>query len=702
MTKTVRETVPNPSTLAKHVLLTCTVLASCTPAYRTLSALAATGQGAAAADARARQVEALFATWTGRTTPGCAVAVHEHGTSRYSRTFGMADLAHGVPLAADSVFDVASVSKQFTAFAIVLLAGDGKLSLDDDVRRHVPELPQFERTITLRHLMHHTSGLRENGYLLNLAGWRSDDIYTEADKLAVLTRQPRPNFAAGDEVLYGNSAYDVLREVVRRASGMSLRAFAAQRIFTPLGMHDTHFGDDHLELVARRAQGYGARDGGGWLVRPVNSDAYGPGGLLTTVPDLVTWQRNLIDGRVGGAQAISTVRTSGRLNDGTSTTYGGGLRLAAYRGLPTVGHDGLTGGFRTDTLLFPEQGLGILVLCNTSNAPAEELSLRIADIYLGDRMTAPAWSPAVALAPDTQSALAGTWWSPLTDEVVRLEWRDGALRQKGSPMALVPIGHDTFRPGESRGRWQFVAAATGNGRELRIFDAWPTYRPFVRLADPVPAAAALGEYAGTYRSSALATGYVVAAVEGRLSMTWPRGHEMSLEPVGGDRFLTARGTLTFTRDSHRRIDGLTLSNRRLRQFRAERMTLTQDVTSQADPREPLAVVQRQLDAYNRRDLDAFVQTLSPDVEVVDFPYHTRLTGIQAVRAVYADLFERRSHLHARVASRMAVGDYVVDDEYVSGLNDTHELHVVVIYKVTAGHIAKIWFVRKDPPVPSAP
>ena len=631
------------------------------------------------------------------------VTVHERGQTIYTRTFGMADLAHGVPLSADSVFDVASVSKQFTAFAIVLLAGDGKLSLDDDVRRYVPELPAFDRTITLRHLMHHTSGLRENGYLLNLAGWRSDDIYTEADKLSVLTREPRPNFAAGDEVLYGNSAYDVLREVVRRASGMSLRAFAAQRIFTPLGMHDTHFGDDHLELVTRRAQGYGARDGGGWSVRPVNSDAYGPGGLLTTAPDLVKWQRNLMDGRVGGAEAIATVRTSGRLNDGTPTTYGGGLRLAGYRGLPTVGHDGLTGGFRTDVLLFPEQDLGIVVLCNTSNAPAEELSLRIADVYLGDRMTTPAWLPAVAMPADAQSRFAGTWWSPLTDETVRLEWRDGALRQKGSSTALVPIGNDTFRPGEARGRWQFVAAAQGSGRELRIFDAWPTYRPFLRLTDALPASSALGEYAGTYTSTPLEISYVLAVVDGKLSMAWTRGHEMALEPIGGDRFLTARGTLTFTRDDARRIDGFTLSNRRLRQFRVERSTLSQGaMSSGAAAGEPHGVVQRQLDAYNRRDLDAFVQTLAADVEVVDFPNHSRLKGLEAVRTVYAELFQRRTHLHARVDSRMAVGDYVVDDEYVTGLYDTHELHVVVIYKVTAGRIAKVWFVRKDPPTPSAP
>jgi hypothetical protein len=211
-----------------------------------------------------------------------------------------------------------------------------------------------------------------------------------------------------------------------------------------------------------------------------------------------------------------------------------------------------------------------VVLCNTPAAAAEELSLRIADIYLGDRMTAPAFPPAVTVPARAQAAFAGTWWSPLTDEIVRLEWRDGALRQTGTTVALVPITADTFRPGESRGRWQFVATAGGAAHELRIVDAWPTYRPFIRLTDALPGAAALDEYAGNYQSIALATSYAVGVVQGRLTMTWARGHEMTLEPVGGDRFLTFRGTVTFTRDRSRRIDGLTLSNRRLRQFRADR------------------------------------------------------------------------------------------------------------------------------------
>lgn len=563
-----RPTSPSVTSIARWVAIAVAVLA--VSAWD--SSVVRAQVPSVESDTRAARVDALFTTHAGHSLPGCTVGVQQDDTLVYQRSFGLADLEHGVPLGASSVFDVASVSKQFTAFAIAVLERDGRLSLEDDVRTYIPELPDYGRPITLAHLLHHTNGLRENYYLLGLAGWRVDDIYTEADRLWAIVSQERVNFAAGDEVVYSNSAYDLLREVVQRVSGTSLEAFAEARIFRPLGMRDTRFGHDHREVVPRRARGYVSGTAGPWLAVPVTNDAYGPGGLLTTVPDLLKWQLNLIDGRVGGAEVLARVRASGRLNDGTETGYGGGLWVRRYRGLRTVGHEGFTSGFRTDTVLFPDHGLGVVVLCNTSAIPAEELSLKVADIYLGDRMTGPALAPAVTLPAAAQEPLAGTWWSPLADEIVRLAWREGALRQVGSSTPLVPIGEGTFRPGDSRSRWQFVAdGGAGGGRELRIFDAWPTYRPFVKLSEPAPDVADLGACAGEYRSRELDTTYVVRVVDGTLRMSWARGHEMDLEPVGGDRFVGSRGTVTFTRSQARTIDGLTISNRRLRRFRVERV-----------------------------------------------------------------------------------------------------------------------------------
>jgi CubicO group peptidase (beta-lactamase class C family) len=330
----------------------------------TAGVLAAVSGPARAEDARHRQVDAIFAAMDGPDRPGCAVGIARNGVVDFTRGYGMANLEHGVPITPGTVFQAASVSKQFTAFAIGLLAQEGKLALDDDIRRYLPQWPADLPPITIAQLVHHTDGLREQGQLLNLAGWRGDDLYTEDDILAILARQRRLNFAPGTEIVYGNAAYTLLAAIVRKVSGMSLRAFADARIFQPLGMRDTHFRDDHTEAVPRRASAYSARAGGGWRIAVPNIDHYGSTSLHSTVGDLLAWQRNLANRRVGGAALGAWMQTSGVLNDGTVTGYGGGLRVGHYRGLRTVGHDGADGGFRSEVLQFPDQGLDIVALCN--------------------------------------------------------------------------------------------------------------------------------------------------------------------------------------------------------------------------------------------------------------------------------------------------------------------------------------------------
>ncbi|WP_233585290.1 serine hydrolase [Corallococcus sp. CA054B] len=285
---------------------------------------------------RHKQVDAHFSQWKSKTAPGCAMGISRDGVLDYAQGYGMADLEHDAPVTPRSVFSIASISKQFTAFSIGLLAQEGKLSLDDDIRKYVPELSAYGKAITLAHLMHHTNGLREQGQLLNLAGWRGDDVSTEADILWALSRQRGVNFEPGAEVLYGNAAYTLLAVVVRRVSGQSLQAFAHERIFKPLGMTDTRFREDHTELFPRRAWGYTSRDGGGWRLSVSNSAHCGAGNLFSTVGDMLKWEQNLLDARVGGQALVALMRTSGRLSDGTVTGYGGGLRLMGYRGLDMV------------------------------------------------------------------------------------------------------------------------------------------------------------------------------------------------------------------------------------------------------------------------------------------------------------------------------------------------------------------------------
>ena len=537
---------------------------------------------------RHKQVDAIFAPWAGSTAPGCAVGISSDGKLDYARGYGMSNLEYDIPITPDSVFHTASISKQFTAFSIALLAQEGKLSLDDDIRKYVPEIPDYSgpdysgpdqnKAITIANLIHHTNGLREQGQLLNLSGWRGDDIYTEDDILWALGRQRSTNFEPGAEVIYGNAAYTLLGLIVRRVSGKSLRAFADERIFKPLGMADTHFRDDHTEVVPRRASAYTPRTGGGWQISVPNIDHYGSTSLLTTVGDLLKWEQNLIDGRIGGKALVASMQTSGRLNDGTETRYGGGLHLTGYRGLRRVRHDGADGGYRSEAALFPDQRLAIVALCNGGTIAPTDLVNKVAELYLSDRMTAPALAPAVEMPVAEQSTLAGNYWSPQTDEVVRLEWKDGALRQVGTPAAFVPVGGGTFRPGELPHEWRFVPPAAGAPAvaqpELRIKDAWPTERVFTRMTAPMPTASALAKFAGQYRSDETDTTYTVRIADGKLMLAWPRAYDIALDAVGGDRFLGSRGTVTFTRKASGEVDGLTISNRRLRRLHAERLAVT--------------------------------------------------------------------------------------------------------------------------------
>ncbi|QSQ23172.1 beta-lactamase family protein [Pyxidicoccus parkwayensis] len=532
---------------------------------------------------RHKQVDALFAPWSGKGTPGCAVGISRDGALDYARGYGMSNLEYDVPITPQSVFHTGSITKQFTAFAIGLLAQEGKLSLGDDMRKYLPEMPDFGKTITLAHLMHHTNGLREQGQLLNLAGWRGDDLYTEADILWALTRQRSLNFAPGSEIVYGNAAYTLLGVIVRRVSGKSLRAFADERIFKPLGMADTHFHDDHTELVPRRASAYTPRDGGGWRISVPNIDHYGSTNLFTTIVDLLKWEQNLLDGRVGGPELIALMQTSGRLNDGTATLYGGGLHLEAHRGLRMVSHDGMDGGYRTDAILFPDQRLAIVALCNNGTIDPSGLTRKVAEVYLGEFLKN-VMPPAVKVPEAELSELVGTYWSPLTDAVVQLEFKDGALRQVGVPTAFVPIGNGAFRPGESMHVWRFSKPAANAPRELSIKDAWPTTRDFIRVTEPMPTDSALAALTGKYRSDEVDMTYTVRVADGRLAIRWPRRDEVMLDAVGGDRFVCSLGTVTFTRAASGGVDGLTISHRRMRRLRAERLAVAEAPRSEAGPR----------------------------------------------------------------------------------------------------------------------
>jgi CubicO group peptidase (beta-lactamase class C family) len=431
----------------------------------TIAFAATAGAQSVAPDSAARWIDSIFAPYASRQSPGCAVGVTRGGSLVFSRGYGMADLEHDTPITPTTRFYIASLSKQFTAMAIVLLAQDHRLSLDDSIRRWVPEVPSFGATITLRELLHHTSGLRDYFTLLALSGWPSDGPLTEKGFLELVARQKSLNFAPGDEFLYSNTGYALLSIVVHRASGETLRDFARERIFDPLGMWSTEFRDDHTQLIPQRALGY-QPSGATYRISQPEFDVVGDGGVYSTIEDLAKWDANFRTGKVGGKSAIALLQSPGRLNDGQTIPYGFALTIGQFHGARTIAHHGAYGGYRSTLLRFPDNNLSVITLCNTAAAPST-LAEHVGAVLLGlvpqqqsattlDLSTR-SWSVGTAVAPtdptdtrrrnDQLAQLAGGYYSDELDLAVNLVVRDGVIvlqRQRGGDLRFVSVGDDLF------------------------------------------------------------------------------------------------------------------------------------------------------------------------------------------------------------------------------------------------------------------
>jgi CubicO group peptidase (beta-lactamase class C family) len=376
-----------------------------------------------AAAARAQQpapaqIDALFARYDRAGSPGCALGVIQGGRLVYQRGYGAANLDYAIANSPEMVYYVGSVSKQFTAAAIALLAEEGRVSLDDDVRRHIPELPDYGRTMTIRHLVHHTSGLRDIYTLMSLAGIRLEDVMTNEEALALITRQRELNFLPGDDYLYSNTGYWLLGQIIERVTGETLRQYADRRIFQPLGMTDTHFHDDPRAPIRNRVVSYGGDADGGFRISYIaNFDKVGAGGLYTTLADLAKWDSNFYTPQIGEAGFLPTLHTRGALNSGDTLAYAFGINVQQRRGLDIVRHSGSLMGFRADFVRYPAERFSAIVLCNLGSIDAAALADRVTELYLGDRLR-----PVAAAARATPAAPTP---APPADSAARLA--DGAL-----------------------------------------------------------------------------------------------------------------------------------------------------------------------------------------------------------------------------------------------------------------------------------
>jgi CubicO group peptidase (beta-lactamase class C family) len=523
---------PVISRLLAHGVAFSAILAGSIPAF------------AQAPSEQHRQIDAVFSRWAAPNSPGCALSVVHRGATVAERVYGMADLDLSVPARTDSVYEAGSTSKQFTAAAIILLARDGKLGLDDDIRKYLPEMPNYGTRITIRHMIHHVSGLRDWGGVTAVEGWPRDSrTVTNADVLQIMARQKGLNFVPGSHYLYSNTNYNLLAIIVQRVSGQTLAAFTKARIFTPLGMTETRWRDDHNAVVPRRAQAY-VREGAGYVLSQPIEDAYGNGGLLTTIRDLQLWNAAIESDKFGpgfGAAMEEQINFTG----GGKLAYAAGLFKLSYNGTPEIAHPGATGGYRAWLGRYPAHRLSIALLCNAGDADTIALARRVADIYLPPY---PAPTPSLT--------------QPYRPEGVYVNSVSGFPTWFGNVGGRLSIGGqvlDVTGPGQ----WRFgTGTLSYDARQQLVLETQEGDRiPYrkVKFTPPANAAAYVGRYCSVDNS-----GCWVVSASGRTSFILPpRGTPIRLDIAYGDVFTLATGSMVqFLRNGSGHITGLNYSDPR--------------------------------------------------------------------------------------------------------------------------------------------
>lgn len=527
--------------------------------------------GAQSAAALERRLDSLFAPFSRTSTPGCAVGVDRGGAPLVRRAYGMASLESGVPFTVGTISESGSVAKQFVAAALVLLARDGVLGLDDDVSRWVPEVRGIGRRITVRQLLSHTSGLPDRYTLHDVEGRAAGDVdHTNAEVIEIVARLRDLNFEPGEDYLYSNTGYVVAVAVLERASGKSLQAFTQERIFAPLGMRDSRWREDHRVVVPGRAAAYAGTAASGYRNDHPFTRVFGSGGLLTTVDDFLRWSAALQTGDGHWGAVRDSLQAVIRLNDGTSITYGLGVTTDTWRGVPRVSHTGSTGGYRAALVRFPAQAVSVALLCNVGSANPGALAAGVAAVVLGDALApVPAEAaPAIAILPEALAALAGRYHAPRTEDLLVLQVREGALRDSVSGAVLVPLGGERFR---LRGSTATVAfARAGTAWAVRIDQPGARGIEFVRVADPVRTPAAAAELAGSYRSPELDARYRLVARGDSLFVEQGWRGTAPLRPLFKDGYAAGSRRIRFTRDARGRVTGLVLWAGRVRHLRFDR------------------------------------------------------------------------------------------------------------------------------------
>jgi len=535
------------------------------------------------------KVDQLFVSWDKPDSPGCALGIIQDGKLIYARGYGMANLEYNIPITAKSIFRIGSTSKQFAAMCMVLLEEEGKLSLDDSLRKFFPQMPNYAENVTIRHLIHHTSGIRDYLTLAEIAGMRDDDYFSDAEVVDLLARQKELNFRPGEEHLYSNSGYFLLSQIIKKASGKSLREYAEEKIFQPLGMTNTHFHDDHTKIVKNRASGYAPQKGGGFVISMTTLPMTGDGGVFTSVEDLFFWDLNFYDNRLGksGQALIEKIQTPGVLNSGKKLDYAFGLGIGEHKGLRIVSHGGAFVGFRADMLRFPDQRFSVICLANLSTFNPSVMVKRVADIYLADlfkeesgdkEKTAPDKSKIIKLTESELKNKTGNYYDRERDVLwtVVLVKDQLQVRAPITRFMISPISPTRFVAEEFPIRLE-IEFEKNEETQTYVVHAWTEgkkqgmYEP-IKVTEPTPEE--LEVYIGKYYSEELGTAYILRLKKGKLYMRHENPYKSypkaALKPTFMDSFQVERWKLNFIRNEEKDIIGFKVNAGRVQNILFEK------------------------------------------------------------------------------------------------------------------------------------
>jgi len=522
------------------------------------------------------QVDELFTVWDNKERPGAAVAVVQNGAIVYKKGYGMSNLEYDIPIVPSTIFHIASVSKQFTVFSILLLESEGKLTLDDDIRKYIPEVPDFGKTITLRHLASHTSGLRDQWNLLAMAGWRLDDVITKEHVLKLISKQQELNFDPGEEYMYCNTGFTLLAEVVARVSGVSFATFTKERIFKPLKMNNTLFYDDHEKIVKNRAYSYHS-DSSGYKKSVLSYANVGATSLFTTVEDLSLWALNFSSPKIGSPELITKMNTPAVLNSGK--TFGGALGqfVGEYKGLNEIQHGGADAGYRSYLTRFPDHNFSVVVFSNDASFGSGSMAHKITDIYLREL---------IKTKPKNDIAASGTSDDKITidQKTIKTYMGDYELQpgfnisiteDRGQLLAqatgqeivtLIPVSQTKFKIAEVEAEITFIPAEDEKVESFKLEQGGQIMNAS-RIIAFDKSSVDLSKYTGKFYSEELSTAYEFMIEGDKLIARHSRHGDITLDPIKKDMFSGSEwffNKIEFIKDADDKISGCKVSSGRVR------------------------------------------------------------------------------------------------------------------------------------------